>query len=217
MAPPRIVFWEVDAQADFMLPGGKLYVPGAERIIPNIRKLVEAASRARLFVVSSVDAHGENDPEFQRFPPHCVRGTPGAQIIPEGLTEDVVRVANDPAEKLPADLLGHRQVVIEKQSLDVFDNPHTSEIVDRLGRDTEYVVFGVVTEYCVRCAARGLLGRGRKVSVVRDASETLQPEHGSRALEELAGLGAQLITTDQALEKLRDRWAVRGSVERRPA
>jgi nicotinamidase/pyrazinamidase len=199
VAPPRIVFWEVDAQADFMLPGGKLYVPGAERIIPNIRKLVEAASQARLLVVSSGDAHRENDPEFQRFPPHCVRGTPGAQIIPEGLTEDVVRVANDPEEKLPVDLFGHRQVVIEKQSLDVFDNPHTSEIVDRLGRDTEYVVFGVVTEYCVRSAAQGLLGRGRKVSVVRDAIETLQPEHGSRALEELQGWGARLITTDQAL------------------
>ena len=32
------IFWEVDAQADFMLPGGKLYVPGAEKLLPNIRK-----------------------------------------------------------------------------------------------------------------------------------------------------------------------------------
>ena len=33
------IFWEVDVQADFMLPGGKLYVSGAEKILPNIRKL----------------------------------------------------------------------------------------------------------------------------------------------------------------------------------
>jgi nicotinamidase/pyrazinamidase len=204
VARPKIVFWEVDAQADFMLPGGKLYVPGAERIIPNVRKLVDAASQARVLVVSSGDAHGENDPEFQRFPPHCVGGTPGARIIPEGLTQDVVRVASDPAAPLPADLLGHRQVLIEKHSLDVFDNPHTSEIVARLGQDAEYVVFGVVTEYCVRCAAQGLLERGRKVWIVRDAIETLRPEDGNRALGELEGLGARLITTDQALEKMRD-------------
>jgi len=36
MQKGRIVFWEVDTQQDFMLPGGKLYVPGAEKIIPNI-------------------------------------------------------------------------------------------------------------------------------------------------------------------------------------
>ena len=47
MAPRKIVFWEVDAQADFMLPGGKLYVPGAEKIIPNIQRLVDAAIEAR--------------------------------------------------------------------------------------------------------------------------------------------------------------------------
>jgi nicotinamidase-related amidase len=37
------IFWEVDVQADFMLPGGKLYVPGAEKLLPNIRKLTDAA------------------------------------------------------------------------------------------------------------------------------------------------------------------------------
>jgi len=158
MAPSKTVFWEVDAQADFMLPGGKLYVPRAEKIIPHIQRLVNAASEAGVFIVSSGDAHAENDPEFQRFPPHCLKGTPGARIIPEGLTKDMVRIANNPAEPLPGDLFAHSQVVIEKQSLDVFDNTHTSEIVNRLG-DAEYVVFGVVTEYCVRSAAEGLLYR----------------------------------------------------------
>ena len=75
----------MDAQADFMLPGGKLYVPGAEKIIPNIERLVDAAIEGRSFLVSSGDAHPEGDPEFERFPPHCVSGTPGARIIPEGL------------------------------------------------------------------------------------------------------------------------------------
>ena len=202
MAARKVVLWEVDAQADFMLPGGKLYVPGAEKIIPNIHRLVDAAAGAGVFLVSSGDAHPENDPEFQRFPPHCLRGTPGARIIPEGLAGNSRTIPNDPSQPLPEDILRSPQVVIEKQTLDVFDNPHTSELVERLGADAEYVVFGVVTEYCVRCAAKGLLERGRKVSVVKDAIETLDAAAGNQTIAELQALGARIITTDQALAKI---------------
>jgi len=202
MAPRKIIFWEVDAQADFMLPGGKLYVPGAEKIIPNIQRLVRAAVDAGAFLVSSGDAHPEGDPEFERFPPHCLRRTPGARIIPEGLAKNSRTIPNDPSQPLPEDILRYSQAVIEKQTLDVFDNPHTSELVDRLGADAEYVVFGVVTEYCVRCAAKGLLERGRKVSVVKDAIETLDASAGNKTIEELRALGARMITTDQALAEI---------------
>jgi nicotinamidase/pyrazinamidase len=74
--------------------------------------------------------------------------------------------------------------------------------VKRLGNDKEFVVFGVVTEYCVRFAAKGLLERGRRVSVVQDAIETLKAEDGARTVAELQALGAKRITTDQALALL---------------
>jgi len=156
MTPGKVIFWEVDVQADFMLPGGKLYVPGAEKIIPNVERLVQAAREGRVFLVSSGDAHTPSDPEFKVFPPHCVRRTSGARIIPQGLTEKYFTVPNNNSFPLPASVFDCRQVVLEKQTLDVFDNPKASELVrmiaDTLGRNTEYVVFGVVTEYCVRCA-----------------------------------------------------------------
>ena len=211
IALPKIVFWEVDAQADFMLPGGKLYVPGAETIIPNIRRLVEAAQGTGAWLVSTVDAHRENDPEFQRFPPHCLRGSPGARIIPEGLAKNPLTVPNDPSVELPRDIFRHSQVVLEKQTLDDFDNPHTSELVERLGRQAEYLVFGVATEYCVKYAAKGLLDRGRKVAIVRDAIRPLEPEEGERALDELEGLGGRLITTQEALQEIRSRGSERPS------
>ena len=69
----------------------------------------------------------------------------------------------------------------------------------RFDDDTEFVVFGVVTEYCVRFAAKGLLERGRRVSVVQDAIETLKAEDAQRTVAELQALGAKFITTDQAL------------------
>lgn len=200
MEPSRkIVLWEVDAQADFMLPGGKLYVPGAEKIIPNIKRLVDAARQGRALLISSNCSHTPDDPEFQTFPPHCIRGTPGARIVPEGLTRDFSTIPTDASFKLPADLFEHRQIVIEKQVLDVFSNPHTSAIVEKLGSDLEFIVFGVVTEYCVNLAAKGLLDRGRKVALVKDAIETIKAEAGDRAIGELTARGARLITTNEAL------------------
>jgi nicotinamidase-related amidase len=64
------------------------------------------------------------------------------------------------------------------------------------------VLFGVVTEYCLSFAAKGLLERGRRVAVVQDAIETLKQEDGKKTMAELERLGARLTTTDQALRAL---------------
>ena len=202
MLSRNVVFWEVDAQADFMLPGGKLYVPSAEKLLPNIRRLTDAARQGRVFLVSHGCYHTKDDPEFAIFPPHCVQGTPGANLVPEALTGKVVTVPNQAAVSLPADLSRYQQILLEKQTLDIFESRHADELVKRLGPKVEFVVFGVVTEFCVRFAAKGLLERGRRVSVVRDAIETLNSQDGKRAIAELQALGATLITTDQALTLL---------------
>ncbi|MGH9775145.1 MAG: cysteine hydrolase family protein [Candidatus Acidiferrales bacterium] len=195
---PNRILWQVDVQADFMLPGGKLYVPGAERIIPQVKKLAEAARQNRVLMISSGDQHAPDDPEFARFPPHCVRYTPGADLLPEARAAKILRVPNNPAFALPPDLAAYQQVLIEKQTLDVFDNPHTEEILERLPRDVTFTVYGVVTEYCVRCAAAGLLGRGKRVSIVTDAIETLDAQSGKKTIEELQARGANLLTTEEA-------------------
>jgi nicotinamidase/pyrazinamidase len=196
------ILWEVDVQRDFMLPGGNLYVPGAERLLPNIRRLTDAARQGRVFLVSHGCFHTANDPEFQTFPPHCVKGTEGAELVPEALTGKVARVPNDATAKVPEDLSQFQQILLEKQTLNIFESKHADELLQRLGKDPEFVVFGVVTEYCVSFAAKGLLQRGRRVAVVQDAIETLKKEEGQATIAELARLGARLTTTDQALEAL---------------
>ncbi len=202
MKSPDYILWEVDVQADFMLPGGKLYVPGAEKLLPNIRKLTDAARRDEVFLVSHGCFHPANDPEFKQFPPHCLKGTAGAELIPEALAKSFIRVKNDVKAKLPEDLSKYQQIILEKETLDVFESRHADELVERLGNTAEFVVFGVVTEYCVSLAVKGLLKRKRRVAVVRDAIETLAPEVGDKTLTELQRLGATLITTNQALERL---------------
>jgi nicotinamidase/pyrazinamidase len=196
------IFWEVDVQADFMLPGGKLYVPGAEKLLPNIRKLTDAARRGEVFLVSHGCFHPANDPEFKQFPPHCLKGTPGAELVPEGLAKNFVRVKNDANASLPENLFKYQQIILEKETLDVFESRHAEKLVERLGNAAEFVVFGVVTEYCVSLAVKGLLKRKRRVAVVRDAIETLAPEVGNKTLAELQRLGASLVTTDEILATL---------------
>jgi nicotinamidase/pyrazinamidase len=196
------IFWEVDVQADFMLPDGKLYVPGAEKLLPNIRKLTDAVRRNDVLMVSHGCFHPANDPEFKQFPPHCLKGTAGAEFVPEALAEHLVRVENDITAKLPEDLSKYQQIILEKQSLDVFESRHADEVVERLGNAAEFVVFGVVTEYCVSLAVKGLLKRKRRVAVVRDAIETLAPEVGNKTLAELQSLGAKLVSTEEILRQL---------------
>lgn len=196
------MLWEVDVQADFMLPGGKLYVPGAEKLLPNIRRLTDLARQGKVFLVSHGCFHTPNDPEFEIFPPHCVKGTPGAALVPEALTEKVVRVPNVADAKIPEELFQFQQILLEKQTLNIFESQHAEALLERLGTQPEFFVFGVVTEFCVSFAAKGLLQRGRRVALVRDAIETLKPADGEEAIAELRNLGARLTTTNEALSAM---------------
>jgi len=160
------------------------------------------ARQGRVFLVSHGDFHSPDDPEFKVFPPHCVKGTAGADLVPEALTEKIVRIPNEGSAQLPENPLEYQQILLEKQTLNIFDSRHADALIQRLGSQAEFVVFGVVTEYCVSFAAKGLLERGRRVALVLDAIETLKPEDGQKAISELERLGARLITTDRALNAI---------------
>jgi nicotinamidase/pyrazinamidase len=71
------VFVDIDTQIDFLFPAGALYVPGAETALPVISALNQHAGRIGTVVISSADAHAEDDPEFAAWPHHCVAGTVG--------------------------------------------------------------------------------------------------------------------------------------------
>ena len=139
---------------------------------------------------------------FRSFPPHCLKGTPGAEFVPEALTNKFARIENRSTEKLPEDLSKYQQIVLEKQTLDIFESHHADALVERLGSSAEFVVFGVVIEYCVSYAAKGLLARKRRVAVVKDAIQTLDPQVGAKTISGLQNLGARLVTTEEALAKV---------------
>src|SRR5262245_29868646 len=112
------VFIDIDTQLDFLYPAGALYVPGAESIVPQVSALNRHAGMHGIPLVSTVDAHTENDPEFASWPPHCVAGTAGQQKPTSTLLERRVVVPNVRSD-LGA-IRGAQQIVIEKQSVDCF-------------------------------------------------------------------------------------------------
>jgi nicotinamidase/pyrazinamidase len=189
------LFFDIDSQLDFLYPSGALYVPGAERIVPAIARLNRYAAERGIPVISTTDAHAEDDVEFHQWPHHCVAGTLGQRKAEETLVAPRVVIPNRNCE-LPLD--GARQIVIEKQTVDVFAAPNLRRVIDRLGGD-RFVVYGVVTEICVLFAARGLLKLGKPVTIVTDAIETLRAEDSARALAEMRAGGATLASAEQIL------------------
>lgn len=166
------VFFDIDTQIDFMYPAGALYVPGAERIVPVIAEL----NRKAPIVISTMCAHAEDDPEFQIYGPHCVQGTTGQQ-------KPAATLLNDPK----------RQILFPKQVLDVFSAPRLNPLLDELKAD-RYVVYGVVTEICVKCAAFGLLKTGKQVEIVTDAVKSLDDNAAAKMLAEFTAAGGRLTS-----------------------
>jgi nicotinamidase/pyrazinamidase len=189
----KTVFFDIDSQRDFLYPAGALYVPNAERIVPAIARLNRFAAAHGIPVVSTVDAHAENDPEFAVWPPHCVAGTWGQHKAAPTLLDGRIVIPN---RECDIALEGASQIIVEKQTVDVFLAPNLGRVVERLNAD-RYVVYGVVTEICVLYAVRGLLKTGQPVTVVTDAVEALTAEASARALEELRAGGGTLATVSE--------------------
>jgi len=204
---PETILWEVDVQADFMLPGGKLYVLGAEEIVVNVSTLVDIAREGRAFLVSSADAHDPDDPELRHWPPHCLKGTSGADLLNEACASPRLIVPNQKGFALPQDVRTYRQVTLEKNTLDVFNNPNTDVLLNSIvtaslsafGVGPQFFVFGVATEYCVRSTVEGLLRRGHLVAIVTDAVRPINQEKGQQVLDSLRFEGARLTATRETL------------------
>ena len=187
-----LVLFDVDTQVDFMCQTGKLYVHGAENIVPKLAVLTNWARANDIPVISTADAHRLEDPEFSLWPPHCVIGTPGQRLIPETQFPCPTVIPSRPGAFVPPDRwLG--QFILEKPSYTPEDNPNFSALLESL-RLRRVVVFGVATEYCVRAVVLALRRRGFDVDVVTDAIKSITEQGGCNALTEMAAAGSRMVT-----------------------
>ncbi len=207
-----LLFWDVDTQFDFMREAGKLYVPGAEEIIGNLERLTAGAARHGVPVVASADDHEPGDeelsdePDFEStYPPHCLRGTPGAEKIPETREEWTLEVGHRPLDRdeLARGLAGERPaVLVHKKRFDVFSNPNAERLLDLL-RPRRVVVYGVALDVCNRAAIDGFLARGvPEVTLVTDATKPIDAGKAETLLAGWRERGVRMQTTDEILAEL---------------
>jgi nicotinamidase/pyrazinamidase len=164
-----------DMLNDFLDPQGALYVgPQAREIIPFVaEKIAEFHARGGV-VIYTCDAHAPDDREFKLFPPHAVKGSWGARIIPE-LT---------PA---PGDYQ------VEKTRYSAFSHTNLDELLK--GREvTEVHVAGVLTSICVLETVKELFDRDIAAVVYRQGVADADPEAHRFALKQMQRvLGARVI------------------------
>ena len=207
-----VVFWDVDTQYDFMHADGRLYVPGAEAIIPNLKRLTDYAHQHDIRIVASADDHvaGHRElsatPDFkQTFPLHCMRGTPGQKKIRETALKDPLVIEPDPQDDaaLAARLKQHRgDVLLHKHWFDVFTNENVETVIGAL-RPSTVVLYGVATDVCNKYAIEGLIERHPDVRVfaVQDAMKPIDPDAQEHLLKQWAEEGVRVIETDEVIEE----------------
>jgi nicotinamidase/pyrazinamidase len=187
----RTVFLDIDTQLDFVNPSGALYVPSAEGIIPTVARLNRHAREADHMLISTTDAHAETDAEFNDWPPHCIAGTLGQRKPAATVTGPTVMVPTAPCE---TKIAKQTQLIIEKQELDCFSNPNLRPLLESL-RPERVVVYGVVTEFCVRCAAMGSLELSPRVELVTDAVQSLDAAARQKFVDEFTAAGGLLTSS----------------------
>jgi nicotinamidase/pyrazinamidase len=211
-----LIFWDVDTQYDFMRADGKLYVPEAEQIIPQLRRLTKAAHAHGVRIMASADDHvpGHRElsdtPDFKlTFPPHCMRGTPGQRKIPETALANPLVIEPDPQpEAALADRVRRHtgDILLHKHWFDVFTNPNAEPVVRELNPE-RIVLYGVALDVCNKYAIEGLLQRRphTHLSAVTDAMKPIDAGQAERLLSDWQRRGVELITTKDAVDLARQR------------
>lgn len=158
------VFVDVDTLGDFF-EGGALPVPDADEIRPTLAKITKFAKSQKIPILKFNDSHDGTEPEMKAnggpFPSHCMSGTEGAASIRETSCKNAV--------------------IFEKQTYDVFDSSLGNKKVNtwlKENKVTEAWVYGVVGNICVEAAVMGLLKRGIRVYIFKNAITWMDMEKG---------------------------------------
>jgi len=202
-----IICWDVDTQVDFIMASGKLAVPGAEAIIPNLGALTDWAHRAGIRVVATADDHDIGHAEITdhpnwstTFPPHCMRGTPGQRKIAATTARDVLMlqpVPLDGADVAAAIRAHHGDILLNKPGTDVFRwNPNAATVLATLAPE-RIIVYGVATDFCTRAAVAGLarLRPEADIVIVHDAIRGIDDAVSRALVAEWRATGYTLVTT----------------------
>ncbi|MCH9022615.1 MAG: isochorismatase family protein [Planctomycetes bacterium] len=163
----RRVLMDVDTQLDLLIPQAD-HVDA--QLLRNIRRLMAWGRLNHYPVISTVlscrPGESAKDPKAHQL---CVEGTRGQEKIGYSMLANPVRFKPDRYTDLPANLLkNHQQIIFEKRTVDIFNQPRADRLLTDLAAD-EFIVFGSELESAIQLTVLGLLSRRKKVTLVLDA------------------------------------------------
>jgi len=198
----------VDVQIDFC-PGGALPAPNGDMIIPTINRLMKKFP----LVVASKDYHPQDSKHFEKWPPHCIAGTEGAEFHPKLDTEisDIQMKGKKDRKDRGSDSSHHRKEDnIDKVFLkgtgkadEAYSAFHaTNDDLEKFlkaKKVTDLYITGLTTDYCVKETALDAVKKGFETYVVTDAIAAVNAREGDgeRALQKMKKAGVKLVTSRQ--------------------
>jgi nicotinamidase/pyrazinamidase len=198
MDKKKTAFFDVDTQNDFMDPQGALYVPGAEHIKSKVIALNNFAVQNGIMLISTEDAHAQDDPEFKDYPAHCVVGTKGQQKIAGSILSGAKVLENEGLVRLPEPWNKYPQLIFQKDMVKVGKVPQVVRYLKSIPVE-KIVVYGVFLEICVFHAVEGIFSVGKKPILVLDATKAMDEEEGRKVLAEVKKRGGRLMSTAEIL------------------
>jgi len=173
----------IDMVKDFVT--GKLKCGRAGRIIPNIRKLLEAARKHGKPVVYVGDSHLKSDVELGLWGEHGMAGSEGAEVIPE----------LEPREG---------DYVLGKRTYSAFYETGLDPLLRSQGVN-KVIITGLHTNICDRHTAADAFFRGYKIVVVEDGVEAFSDKDHLEGLEYLRKIyGAEIKKADDIIREWED-------------
>ena len=140
----------IDMVGGFCEEGMPLFTgPAAREIIPHIQRLFADQRAQDALAIFLCDNHDTDDLEFRMFPPHCIRATEEAEVVPE--------------------LRAYTDVVIPKRRYSGFFCTDLEQRLQALRPDTITVV-GVCTDICVLHTVADARNRDYSVVVPKDCA-----------------------------------------------
>jgi nicotinamidase-related amidase len=152
----------IDMLNDFAHPSGVLYASSVRDIIPKVKEKIEEAREENRLVIYICDAHRPDDREFETFPPHCIEGSWGAEVVEE------LKPKQD-------------DYIVKKRRYSGFFATDLELLLREKGVE-ELHLTGCLTDICVLFTCADAYFRGFKIFVSKGATAALTPSDQENAL-----------------------------------
>jgi len=170
----------IDMLNDFVT--GALKCERAQKIIPNVKRLVESARKEGIPVIYSNDAHLQTDSELGKWGKHAMKGTKGAEVIPQLTPEK-------------------KDYVLDKRVYSGFFEAGLDSLLRSLKVDT-LILTGLHTNLCVRHTTADAFFRGYKIKIPKDATDAFTENAYKEGLQYLKEYyNAEITETDKIIKE----------------